>query len=126
MKANLAFSILTAALLAPAPAAAAATLTTTLVRSTAEGSILCNVVNAGKKPIQVVIRLRDLSGQILVESGEMEILPMQGNGIGDGANEDYYGFCEFEVEGSRKGVRASLQLRSSVANSAPYVVVPAQ
>ena len=124
MKTHLGLCLIGAALLATPPAATAATLATTFVRSPAGSDIICNVVNAGKKPIRVVIRIRDIAGQILEESGSFEIPPQTGNGIGDAANDDYFGWCEFEVQGNRKGVRASLQLRPD-SNSPPDVVVPA-
>jgi hypothetical protein len=117
--------LLAAALLAAPTAASAATLTTTMVYSPAGFDINCNIVNAGKKAIQVVVRIRDLSGAIVIESGALPIGPREANGIGDGPNDDYFGYCEFEVEGSRKGARASLQLKAGGAN-APTVVVPAQ
>lgn len=64
------------------------------------------------------------TGEILVESDAIPIPPQQGNGIGDNANDDYFGWCEFEVKGSTRGVRASLQLETPAADE-PLVVVPA-
>jgi hypothetical protein len=113
-----------AAWLAAVPAAAG-TLSTTFVKNPPDGDILCNVVNGGKKTIEVVIRVRNITGEILVESDAIPIPPQQGNGIGDNANDDYFGWCEFEVKGSTRGVRASLQLETPAADE-PLVVVPAQ
>lgn len=117
------FFVIGAALLAGAPAAAA-TLTSDFVYSSDSDSINCNLVNAGKKAITVVFRIRNIAGEILEESGAIPIPPQQANGIGDGPNEDYFGFCEFEFKGKAKQVRASLQLK--VSGSAPTVVVPAR
>jgi hypothetical protein len=125
MKTRLGIRLLVAAWLAAPAAAPAATLTTTFVYSPAGSNINCNLVNAGKKPLQVTMRIRDLAGAILSESGQFTIGPQEGNGIGDGGDDDYYGYCEFEIKGSRKAARASLQLKASGANG-PTVVVPAQ
>lgn len=106
--------------------AAAKTLATTYVRSPAGASIICAAVNAGKKTVEVVFRVRGLDGAILNESGAISIPPKTANGVGDGSNDDFIGWCEFDVKGKSKGVRASLQLHLTGSSSdAPDLVVPA-
>jgi hypothetical protein len=103
--------------------AAAATLTTSFFLINATDEVLdCRVLNAGTKPVEIAVRVIEVGDDVLTEDVG-EVLPGSASQAAINPDEDVFAYCQFEVSGSTKGIRAvGIQLLSGVEN----IVLPAQ
>ena len=103
--------VLTAMLtLASAGTAHAVTLYTPMARAETGATHACRAVNVGKKPVPITVKRGDLSGTndqtvcTSVEPGRACAL------LGAGPS---LGYCQFDIDGSRKAVRAALTIEDA-------------
>jgi hypothetical protein len=103
--------------------AAAATLTTSFFLINATDEVLdCRVLNAGTKTVEIAVRVVEVGEDVLADDVG-EVLAGSGRQASINPDEDVFAYCEFEVSGSTKGIRAvGVQLQSGQEN----MVLPAQ
>ena len=110
-----------ALLLAANPAVAAPPIVTPAIQNSATGTLSCWVVNASaSKTIAVSAEIRTFTGTV-VESGEVEIPPLEANGIVSSSSQAR--FCVVRVlRGGRKNAVVSLV---GLESGSPVAVVQA-
>ena len=91
-------------------AADAVTFFTPIARAEAGATHACRAVNIGKKPVAITVKRGDLNG-VNDQTVCTSVLPGAGCPLVQAG--PAIGYCQFDVDGSRKAVRAALTVEDS-------------
>ena len=97
--------------LASADLAHAVTLFTPMARAETGATLVCRAVNVGKKPVAITVTRGDLNGSD-AQTTCTSVAP--GSACATTPIGPILGYCRFDFEGSKRGVRGSIAVEDTV------------